>query len=523
MVKGEQSVEQKHGIITLLPKIGKNRLHLKNWRPISLLNTDYKIIVKSLALRLLTVFPNIISDDPSGYLKGRYIGQSNRILEDITFFTKQSKLPGVILSIDFGKAFDSLNWNLLFKSLKHVNLRNTFISYVKTMYTDIESTVLNNDNTSKYFKLQRGLRPGCPLSAYLSIIALETLANKIRNDSNIKGIKIDNNEIKISLLADDITLILLDQNSVKHSLEVLKVFSQYAGLNINIDKTKAKYIGSLMSCDHFPHGLSWIKTPIETLGIVITNNDVTNFKYNFQQRIFTLKATLNIWKQRKLSLKGKITVLNDLVLAPIIHVSSVVNTPNKAIEEINNVIQNFIWNGSTSKIARKTLIHQIDKGCLKLCHFETKVKALKLSWVKRIISENESLWKILPKFVYKCHNLNTYFDANYNLLTKEPIPIFYLEIHNIFMNFFKKEPVNLIDVLTKPLRLNRHILFNKDYIYYKKYQNNGKSLLKDILDNNCEFLDYKILNQKYNLKTFIMSILQIKSSVPSSWKIILKQ
>ncbi len=123
-----------------------------------------------------------------------------RILEDITFFTKQSKLPGVILSIDFENAFDFLNWNFLFKSLKNVNLGNTFISYVKTMYTDIESTVLNNGNTSKYFELQRGVRQGCPLSAYLFIIILETLANETRNDTNMKGIKIDNKEIKISLL-----------------------------------------------------------------------------------------------------------------------------------------------------------------------------------------------------------------------------------------------------------------------------------------------------------------------------------
>ncbi len=122
---------------------------------------------------------------------------------------------------------------------------------------------------------------------------------------------------------------------------------------INVDKAQAKYIGSLISCDHVPHGLSWIKTPIETLGIVITDNDETNYKYNFQQRIFTRKSTLNLWKQGKLSLKGKVTVLNNLALALIIYVSSVVNTPNKAIMEINNTIQNFIWEGSTSKISQK--------------------------------------------------------------------------------------------------------------------------------------------------------------------------
>ncbi len=113
--------------------------------------------------------------------------------------------------------------------------------------------------------------------------------NKIRNDWNIKGIKIYNKEIKISLLADDITLILLDLDSVKHSLTVLKRFSNCAGLKINVDKRKVKYIGCLMSCDHFPHGLSWIKTPLETLGITITDNAEANFKYNFQQRIRNFK------------------------------------------------------------------------------------------------------------------------------------------------------------------------------------------------------------------------------------------
>ncbi len=63
-----------------------------------------------------------------------------------------------------------------------------------------------------------------------------------------------------------------------------------------------------------------------------------------------------MWKKRKLSLKGKITVLNNSALAPIIYVSSVVNTPVKAIEEIDNIIQDFNCDGSTSKISQKTLI-----------------------------------------------------------------------------------------------------------------------------------------------------------------------
>ncbi len=116
------------------------------------MNTDYKVI---LVTRFQTVLPDIINDDQPGYLKGQYIGQNVRILEDVTFFTKQTKSPDILLSIDFGKAFDSLNWNFPFKTLQHVNFGRTFISYLKTMYNNIESTVLNNGTTCNYFKLQR--------------------------------------------------------------------------------------------------------------------------------------------------------------------------------------------------------------------------------------------------------------------------------------------------------------------------------------------------------------------------------
>ncbi len=163
----------------------------------------------------------------------------------------------------------------------------TFIGFIKTMYNDIQSTILNNGTTCNYFKLQRGVRQGYSMSAYLFIIALETLACKVRNDKTIKGIKIDNKEIKISLLADDITMILADLISVKNSLTVLNIFTKCSGLNINLDKTHAKYIGSKLTCDYLPHGLSWIKTPIQTLGIVITGNEDKNYNITIKIKLQT--------------------------------------------------------------------------------------------------------------------------------------------------------------------------------------------------------------------------------------------
>ncbi len=150
---------------------------------------------------------------------------------------------------------------------------------------------------------------------------------------------------------------------------LLKSFQQCSGLKINIDKRQSKYIGSLSNNDYYPHGLSWIKTPCKTLGIVITIDDELNYIHNFQQRILNLKSILNIWKQRKLSLKGTITNLNNIALSPIICTSSVVDTSTKAINEINSLIQAFIWHNSTSKIAQNTLKQKIEKRGFKAMSF----------------------------------------------------------------------------------------------------------------------------------------------------------
>ncbi len=124
------------------------------------------------------------------------------------------------------------------------------------------------------------------------------------------------------MLADDLTLILTNLGSVENALKLLNKFSQCSGFKINIDKTKTKGIGTSKSPEYYHHGLSWIKTPIETLGIHITNNLEESFNYNFKPKIATFKNLLQIWKQRTLTTKGKITIVNILALSTFIYVSS---------------------------------------------------------------------------------------------------------------------------------------------------------------------------------------------------------
>ena len=131
---GDMSISQKRGIISLIPKKDKDKKYLKNWRPISLLNNDYKIVTKALALRLEKVLPTIISPNQTGYVKGRYIGESIRIITDMMSFTKKKNIPGLAVFLDFEKVFDSIEWCYLQKCLEAFNFGPQLRQWITVLY-----------------------------------------------------------------------------------------------------------------------------------------------------------------------------------------------------------------------------------------------------------------------------------------------------------------------------------------------------------------------------------------------------
>ena len=156
----EMSNTQKQAIVTLLDKKGRDRTYLENWRPISL------IASKAIANRMKKVLPGIIHHNQSGFVKNRFIGETARSILDIMQHTDTQKMPGLLLFIDFEKAFDSVDWDYLIASLKAFNFGPEFIKLVKTFYKNVSSCILNNGFFSESFLLERGVRQGDPLSPY---------------------------------------------------------------------------------------------------------------------------------------------------------------------------------------------------------------------------------------------------------------------------------------------------------------------------------------------------------------------
>ena len=119
--KGELSISQRMRIIMLTPKDDGSLLELSNWRPITLLNIDFKIAAKAIAKRLEPILPSLIHSDQTGFVKGRYIGENIRLINDIMEITKTRNLPGILTSLDVRKAFDSLEWPFIMKTLDYLN------------------------------------------------------------------------------------------------------------------------------------------------------------------------------------------------------------------------------------------------------------------------------------------------------------------------------------------------------------------------------------------------------------------
>ena len=239
---GLLSVTKRRGIIKLIPKKDAEPNLIKNWRPISLLNCDYKIVAKAIANKFKQVIPNIINYDQTGFLKGRFIGENIRLIDGIIKYTAAKNIPGLLLFLDFEKAFDTVEWPFLQKTLQYYNFGQSAINWIKLFYHNTESCILNNGWSSNFFKPERGVRQGFPLFPYLFILCVEILAETIRQNKNIKGIKI-NEEVKISQYADDTTLILDGSPaSLTTSLQILDFFSEVFGLRLNSKKTEASEI-----------------------------------------------------------------------------------------------------------------------------------------------------------------------------------------------------------------------------------------------------------------------------------------
>ena len=310
-----------------------------------------------------------------------------------------SKLDGLLLLIDFHKAFDSIDHDYIYKVMEGLNFGEDMIDWVRLFLTERVAHLLLGGHLTLKILLEQGVPQGDIISPFIFIIAVEILLIKITKSRHIKGIKLHTEEeIRAQTLADD-TSLLIERcvASLKACVQFINTFSRISGLHANLDKTRVVPFGSNFStndilCPELP--LKW-EDSFTLLGIDI-DNKLKSIDSNFDKVHGKTKSLINDWKARNLPIQGRINISKCLLVSQYTYIASIIPLKEEQIEEAQEAINNYIMNiNSNNKnwISKEKIYAPIKKGGLNCIKLDDFFHAIRINWMHRYISQSyDDFW-----------------------------------------------------------------------------------------------------------------------------------
>lgn len=373
--------------------------NLKNWRPISLLNTDYKIASKAITLRLSKVLDSIVDPDQTCSIPGRSISSNIATLRDTLEYIEITNETGILLSLDQEKAFDRVDRVFLMDLLKRFGFGPDFCKWISTLYFGANMQIILNGWLTASIPLLRGVRQGDPLSPLLYILCVEVLACQIRNSPKIQGFLLpgaNGKQFRVRQYADDTTCFVKDLFSLKHLFELISTYERGSGAKLNRSKTEAMWLGAWRDCGDTPFGLTWVRK-MKIVGVVF--GTVPVILDNWQPKLNKLEKSLGLWKARSLSLVGRSLIVNVLGLSKLLYLSKVLVPPEWVFTRVNSLIWPFIWGSKIETVSRNTCHLPELRGGLNVTNFRLKCSALRVASVCTIIDSPDPCFYLLKYFI----------------------------------------------------------------------------------------------------------------------------
>lgn len=299
--------------------------------------------------------------------------------------SKETSSAGLILVVDYRKAFDTVRWDLIHHALQLFGYGSYIASAVRILFKDIKTSVTNYGFSSGYFYPSRGIRQGCCCSPTLLVIAVELLALLVQQSIDIHGITVANHHLKISQYTDDATFFLKNLESLDSLLQLLKSFAEFSGCHINCHKSYLLLLG--LHLDPLTHyeGIQ-IADQITILGITFmyATTDDQHFALNFESKLQKIRGICSTWLNRSLSMKGKVLLISSLMSSVLHYPCANTTTPTRVIVEFKKIITEFFWIGKRGKVAYNVRIQDIADGGLKLPDLHTRIRTTHIYWIKRM-------------------------------------------------------------------------------------------------------------------------------------------
>ena len=291
-------ISARRGVLTLIPKKDREPTLLKNWRPLTLLNTDYKILSKVLANRLQPILQYLISECQTGFLKNRNIMENIRRSLEVMEFCDRRRVEAILLSVDFEKCFDSIEYRAIEGSLRFFQFGENFIQWVMLLFTDFQLSAQNAGFLTPWWVKTRGCHQGCCYSPFQFLLCGEIFTLYINKQLEDGGIRMGEFLNLLSQFADDTDLYLkYDIEVINRASDALTYMESQMGLKVNYDNSSMYRIGSLKNTNaklYTQKKFSWTNEPIVILGVTIAHEREMRLKLNYEPLLTKTLSTLKL-------------------------------------------------------------------------------------------------------------------------------------------------------------------------------------------------------------------------------------
>lgn len=354
--------------VVLIPKSEdpEKLMQVESYRPISLTNVDYKILMKILARRLQMVIKEIVGPHQTCGIKGRTIYTNIHVARSVLEAIDSLGGKVAMLQIDLEKAFDRVVHEVLFSLLRHVNLGSVILDGVMMAYKQCTMNLVINKKLSQSIPVLSSVRQGCPLSPLLFAIYLEPFCLKILANSSVHGFKLQSTEVKILSYADDIALFCEDTESVKEAVKEATMFCELSGSKINWKKCSGFWHGDWVATPATFANVEWSLCPVKYLGVPL--ECYTNPDEYWKGQIESCRDKTLKWGGRDLSMFARSTVCNMFLVAKVMYVLQVLCMTRTVIQKLHRVFAVFLWRSSWERTSRTNIFRSVKAGGLGLVH-----------------------------------------------------------------------------------------------------------------------------------------------------------
>ena len=307
--KGYLNESARRGIINLIPKKNRDELEISQWRPISILNVDFKIWAKAIANRLEET-TDLIGLQQTGFIKGRNLAENILTTKEVVSYLNKKGLPGIVVTIDFEKCFDRIAFESIKGVFKYFGFGNEFIKRIFLLFSNLRMCTNCQGFTSEYFSKDRGINQGDPASPLIYSYCGEIMSHLILGNPNIRGLDLYGIKKILAQFADDTAAYLnYDRITVEQFTDTLSYVERLMGLKVSYEKTVIYRVGSLYKTNaqlYTQKNYVWSDRPIELLGVHIPCDNSPS-EANFTEILCKIKQVCSNWYNRNLTLYGKNT------------------------------------------------------------------------------------------------------------------------------------------------------------------------------------------------------------------------